>query len=131
LSTHALGASESPTGLWALRHLDLVLLAIGLPVFAFAGLPLVGYAAVAGAWLLQWLIGTLGLQRAVEAGDSRAALGALAGGLVARIWLVGLAVLGAGLAEREAGVAAGIFALILFTVHFSTSLVTRPLESRP
>jgi hypothetical protein len=113
-----------------LRHLDLVLLALGLPVFVIGGLPLVGYAAVAAAWLLQWIITTVGLQRAIESGDRRAALGALAGGLIARLGLVCLAVLGAGLAEREAGVAAGVLALILFTVHFSTSLVTRPLETR-
>jgi hypothetical protein len=114
----------------ALRHLDLVLLALGLPVFALGGLPLLGYAAVAAAWLFQFAIQTLGMQRAAESGDRRVALRALAGGLIARIWLVGMAVLAAGLAEREAGVAAGAFALILFTVNFSITLVTGPLEPR-
>ena len=36
-----------------LRYLDLVLLAVALPVFLLAGLPMLGYAGAAVAWLLQ------------------------------------------------------------------------------
>ena len=37
----------------AIRFLDLVLLAVALPVFLVAGLPMLGYAAGAAAWLVQ------------------------------------------------------------------------------
>ena len=36
-----------------LRYADLALLALALPVFVLADLPLVGYAAIAAAWLVQ------------------------------------------------------------------------------
>ena len=130
MSTHALRTSEGRAWLALLRNLDLILLAVALPVFAFGGLPMVGYAAVAGAWLLQWLIAKVALQRAVELRDRRAALRALVAGLVARLGFAVLAVLGAGLADKDAGVAAGVLALLLFTVHLSTSLVAPPLEDQ-
>ena len=37
----------------ALRYLDIVLLIIALPVFLLGGLPMLGYAAAAAAWLVQ------------------------------------------------------------------------------
>ena len=39
----------------ALRHLDLVVLALALPLFLVAGFPMLGYAAGAVAWLAQTL----------------------------------------------------------------------------
>jgi putative exporter of polyketide antibiotics len=55
-------------------------------------------------------------------------MGVIAGTMLGRIWLVGLAVLVAGLAEREAGLAAGLLAAALFTVYLSTTLIVKPLE---
>ena len=115
-------------GLAALRYLDLVVLALALLAFLVAGWPLVGYVATAVAWLLQRGIQEIATRRALATGDRRAALGVLAGTMMGRIWLLALAVLGAGLAEREAGLAAGILAAVLFTVYLSTSLIIRPLE---
>jgi hypothetical protein len=109
-----------------LRHLDLVVLAAALPVFVVAGLPLLGYAAPAAAWLLQGAIEFLVLQRAREAGDRRTALGALAGAFFARISLTMIAVVAAGIAERDAGVAAGLLAVVVFTVHLSIYAVAPP-----
>ena len=94
-------------GLTVLRNLDLALLALALPVFLVAGWPLLGYGATAAAWLAQRAIQAYATRRALATGDRRAAMGVIAGTMVGRIWLVGLAVLGAGLVEREAGVAAG------------------------
>jgi hypothetical protein len=128
LSTHALRTSDGRGGLALLRNLDLGVLALALPVFLVADLPLLGYAAVAVVWVLQRGISELATRRAVELGDRRAALGVMAGSLISRIWLVGLAVLAAGLAEREAGVAAGLLAVAVFTVHLSATLMVKPLE---
>ena len=142
MSTHALGESEGSeaapkgaladqepgTGLTLLRNLDLALLALALPAFLVAGWPLVGYAATTAAWLVQRTIHVVATRRALATGDRRTVMGVLAGTMLGRIWLMALAVLGAGLAEREAGVAAGVFAVMLFTVFLGTTLIIRPLE---
>ena len=142
MSTHALGESEGSeaapkgaladldpgTGLTVLRNLDLALLALALPAFLIAGWSLLGYAATTAAWLVQRAIQEVATKRALATGDRRAVMGVLAGTMLGRIWLVGLAVLGAGLAERDAGVAAGLYAVALFTVFLSTTLIVRPLE---
>jgi hypothetical protein len=132
LTTHALDTSDAAhqfsTGLTVLKYLDLGVLAIALPVFLATGLPMVGYATVAAAWLVQRAIQTFAAGRAVATGDRRAALSVLAGTMVARIWLLGLSVLAAGLIEREAGVAAGLLAVALFTTFFVTLLIVKPLE---
>ena len=110
---------------------DLVLLALALPVFLLAGWPLGGYAVAAGAWLVQRAIQIAASRRATGAqkrGDRRAALGILAGATLARVWLITLAVLLVGLAEREAGLAAAVLSAALFTVYLATQFVTRLLE---
>lgn len=131
MTTHALettGAGQRSAGLAFLRYLDLILLALGLPVFLVAGLPLLGYGALAAAWLLQRWIQAFAARRAVATGDRRAAMGVLAGSLFGRVFLVCLTVLGVGLVEREAGLAAGVLAAMLFTVYFATLLIVTPLE---
>ena len=104
------------------------MLALALPAFLIAGWPLGGWAAASAAWLLSRWIQSYATKKAVETGDRRAAMGVMAGTMVGRIWLVGLAVLGAGLADREAGLAAGLLAAALFTIFFITTLVVKPIE---
>jgi len=132
LTTHALDTSDaahrSDTGLTVLKHLDLGVLAIALPVFLVGGFPMVAYGIVAVAWVAQRLLQSYATARAVETGDRRAAIGVIGGMMVARIWLIGLCVLAAGLIEREAGVAAGLLAVSLFTTFFVTLLIVKPLE---
>jgi hypothetical protein len=112
-------------------YADLVLLALALPVFLLAGWPLGGYAVTAAVWLLQRGIQVAASRRAVGAqkrGDRRAALGILAGATLARVWLIALAVLLVGLAEREAGLAAAVLSAALFTVYLVAQFATRLLE---
>jgi putative exporter of polyketide antibiotics len=111
-------------------YLDLVLLALALPVFLLAGWPLGGYAVAAGAWLAQRGIQIAASRRATGAqkrGERRAALGILAGATLARVWLIALAVLLVGLAEREAGLAAAVLSAALFTLYLATQFATRML----
>jgi hypothetical protein len=115
-------------GLTVLRYLDLALLALALPAFLIADWPLLGYGATAAAWLVARAIQEVATRRAVATGDRRAVLGVMAGTMLGRIWIVGLAVLVAGLAEREAGLAAGVLAAALFTVFLSTTLIVKPLQ---
>lgn len=111
-----------------LRTLDLLALALALPVFLVADLPLLGYAGVCFAWLLQRGLNAFAARRAGDSGDRRAAMGVMAGAMVARLWIVGLSVLGVGLIEREAGLSAALLAVVLFTISFSTLLIVKPLE---
>jgi hypothetical protein len=116
----------------ALRYFDLVLLAAGLPVFLAADLPIAGYLVLAAAWLAQHAI-EYGADRtaahALERGDRRAAMGWVGATTLARVWLVALAVLLVGLlADEDAGLAAAVFAAILFTVHLGGRLLGRLLE---
>jgi hypothetical protein len=109
---------------------DLVLLALVLPIFLLAGWPLSGYAVAAGAWLAQRGVQIVASRRATGAqkrGDRRAALGILAGATLARVWLIALAVLLVGLAEREAGLAAALLSAALFTVYLATQFAVQLL----
>ena len=133
MSTHAVETTEAPReagiGLQILRYLDLAALAAALPVFLLAELPMLGYGAVAAAWLAQRGIQALAYRRAVRSRDRRAAIGVLAGSLFGRLWLVSLSVLGAGLAEREAGLSAAALSIVLFTVYFTTQILVRPFAT--
>jgi hypothetical protein len=124
---------ERPSrGATALRYLDLALLAIALPVFIAAELPMAGYVVLAAAWIAQHAIelaADRASARALARGDRRAALGWVGATTLARVWLVALAVLLVGVVdEREAGLAAAVLAAILFTVHFGGRLLARLFE---
>jgi hypothetical protein len=111
----------------ALRYLDLVLLAAGLPVFIAAGLPMAAYIVIACVWLAQHgieLAADRAAARAVERGDRRSAMGWIGATTLARVWIVALAVLLVGLlSSKDAGLAAAILAAILFTVHLGARLM--------
>jgi hypothetical protein len=105
-----------------LRWLDIVVLVIALPVFVAVGAPLVGYAVGAGAWLVGRTLHAVAERRARRAladGNRRGAVGAMAAVTLGRVWLIALAVLLVGLAEREAGLAAAVLSAALFTAYFA------------
>jgi len=140
LSTLALEGSDAasrgrPSIL--LRYADLGLLALALPVFVLADLPLLGYAVAAAAWLAQHAVrraAERGAGAAIGRGDRRRALGLIGAATVGRLWVVTLPILLVGvLAEREAGLAAAVLAALLVTVHLATVGLTRllyPEEAR-
>lgn len=105
-----------------LKYVDLLLLAAALAVFVVAGFPLLGYAVGAGAWVAQRLIQLLVTKRAnaeLRAGNRQKAMGIVAATTLGRVWLMTTAVLLVGLAEREAGLAAALLVLALFTITFA------------
>lgn len=128
LTTHALKTSDDPLALRALRHLDLVVLALALPVFLLAGFPLLGWGAAAAAWLAQRLIADSLTRRARRSGDPRTVAGLMTGSMIGRGWLVALGIFAAGMVEREAGLTAAVLAIVLFTMWFATQMATRPFE---
>lgn len=111
-----------------LRQLDLVVLALALPVFVVAPLPLVGYAAFAGAWVVQRAIQELLERRAAGSQDARTAIALRGGGMLVRPWIVALAILAVGIRDNQAGLAAGLLAVMVFTVHLGSFLLVRSLD---
>ena len=103
------------------KHVDLLVLAAALAVFVIGGLPLLGYAVAAVAWLAQRGIQILAgrhVLAALAAGSRQRAMGIVAGSTLGRVWLIVTAALVAGVIEREAGLAAAVLLAALFTVSF-------------
>jgi hypothetical protein len=111
-----------------LRYVDLVVLAAALPVFVAADLPLLGWAGVTGAWLLQRGAHAFFLHRAKASGNARTAVGLMGVSLLGRIWFLALAVLGIGLIERDAGLPAAVLTAVVFQVWFTTLFLSRSFE---
>src|SRR3954453_20081518 len=115
----------------ALKYADLGLLALALPVFILAGWPLLGYAVAAAAWLVQRGIHALAstrVSRSIASGDRRAALGIMGASTLGRVWLIAIAVLIVGLVEREAGLAAALLSVALFTLYFGSQALDHLLH---
>src|ERR671934_2800633 len=99
----------------AVRYVALVLLAIALPVFVLAGLPMLGYAAGGAAWLVQRGVQVALNRKAAAADDPRTVVGIAAGSMIGRGWLVALTIFAAGMADEDAGLAAAVLVIVLFT----------------
>ena len=114
----------------AVKYLDVtVLIALG-PFVALAGLPLVGYAFVAAAWLLTRAISEyLDLRARKQGGELRTRLSLHFAGMMARVWIVTAAVIAARyVGDRDDGVMAAVVALVLFTIYLGASSIARQLE---
>lgn len=110
------------------KHLDLVVLALALPVFLLAGWPLLGYAAGTVAWLAQRAIQSYTNARAIAATDPRGVAGWVTGSMIGRGWLVALTIFAAGMVENDAGLAAAVLVVVVFTVYFTVNMILRPFE---
>jgi hypothetical protein len=102
------------------KYVDLLALALALPIFLLAGFPMLGYAVAAAVWLLQRGVQSVAARRAqeeLEHGEKQRAMGIVAGTGLGRVWLMAAVVLVIGLAvERQAGLAAAILIVVLFTL---------------
>jgi len=113
------------------KHVDLLVLAAALAVFAIGGLSLLGYAVAAAAWLAQRGIQVLAQRRVaaeLAAGNRQRAMGIVAGTTLGRVWLMATVVLLVGLAERESGLAAAVLLAALFTISFAAQGISHLLE---
>jgi hypothetical protein len=113
------------------KYVDLVVLAASLAVFLLGGLPMLGFAAGAAAWLLQRGIQVVAGRRAkaeLAAGERRRAMGIVGATTLGRVWLMAAAVLVAGLVQREAGLAAAVLVAVLFTVSLAAQGIAHLLE---
>lgn len=124
---HPTDPDRAAAMLTVVRHVDLVLLVLAAPFVVLAGLPVVGFAAAAGTWIVTRLLGDL-VDRAVRrSADPKLQAGLMVASLMGRAWAVGLAILTAGLAaSREDGAMAAATALAAFSVYFAMAIVLRP-----
>jgi hypothetical protein len=115
-----------------IRYLDLGVLALALPVFLAAGLPIGGWAGGTGIYLVQWVVREVTTRRAARSQDPRTVAGLLAGSMIGRGFFAALAILLVGLSSNRAGLAAAILFLMAFSVAFMVGMAIRPFErSRP
>ena len=113
------------------KHVDLLALAAALAVFLLGDLPLLGYVVGAATWLAQRGIQVLASRRAsadLGEGKRQRAMGMVAATSLGRVWLMATAVLLVGIAEREAGLAAALLLLALFTVSFAAQGIAYLME---
>jgi uncharacterized membrane protein YkgB len=104
------------------KYVDLAVLSAALAVFLLGGLPLLGFAAAAGVWLVQRGIQVLAERRAnaeLRAGNRQRAMAMVAVSTLGRVGLMAAVVLAAGIVEREAGLSSAILVAVLFTVSFA------------
>jgi hypothetical protein len=105
------------------KYVDLIALALALPVFLLGDFPLLGYAVGAAVWLVQRGVQSLAARRAKEElahGERQRAMGIVAGSGLGRVWLMAAAVLVVGAAvERQAGLAAAVLVVVLFTISLA------------
>ena len=115
----------------ALRHLDLVVLALALPLFLVAGFPMLGYAAGAVAWLAQTGVQHWTNNKATSTDDIRKTVGIITGSMIGRGWLCAITIFAAGMVENDAGLAAAVLVIACFTVYFTVNMILRPFEQHP
>jgi hypothetical protein len=112
----------------AVRHLDVVLVAIAAPVALALGTPALGYAIGAGVWLLQRLLARADrrwIRRAVAPGQQ---LGVNLFEAFARIWLLAGGIVLAGVAGGRAD---GLTAALVIFVAYSIAFAVRLTSGRP
>jgi hypothetical protein len=126
MSQHAIRSSDPAA---ALRFLDVGLIILALPFVAVAGLPVLGYAVGAGAWIVQRIAGELVERRARAAEDPRTEIGLTVASIIARAWVVGLAIVAVGTAgSRDDGAMAAATVLAAFSIYFAMNVLLRSLE---
>jgi hypothetical protein len=126
MSQHAIRSSDPAA---ALRFLDVGLIILALPFVVVAGLPVLGYVVGAGAWILQRVAGELVERRARAADDPRTEIGLTVASIIARAWVVGLAIVAVGTAgSRDDGAMAAATVLAAFSIYFAMNVLLRSLE---
>jgi len=113
----------SSRSLTALANLDLIALAIALPVFIVAGFSIAGYIVAAVTWMLVRFAHTYAERLAkknLAAGKRNTAMGAVAATSLGSAWIMAIVVLVAGVIDRDVGLSAAILLVIVFTLNMAS-----------
>jgi hypothetical protein len=127
----AASPNGTPTSVRVLKNVDVIALAVALVLFLIAGFPLAGWLTGAGAWAVQRGINELAVRKAQSAEDVRARVGYLAGSMILRGWVVAGIIIAVGIGNRDAGLAAAILFLAVFTLQLTMTMAMRPFETPP
>ena len=122
---------DTPTSVRVLKNVDVIVLAVALVLFLIAGFPIVGWLAGAGAWAIQRGINELAVRKATGAEDVRTRVGLLAGSMIVRGWVVAGIILAVGISDSDAGLAAAVLFLAVFTLQMTMTMAMRPFEPPP
>ena len=124
----ATAAEPAPAPVW-MRYVDVLILAFALPLFALAGIPLLGWVGAAVIWLLQRVIRDFLESRARRSDDIRTVAGLTAGSMIARGWIAALLLMGLyAITDANTALAAAVLFLAVFTFYFTMNLAMRPVE---
>jgi hypothetical protein len=115
-----------PVGLRVLKNLDIALLICALPIFIGAKLPILGWIGGSVIYIVQRLLSELLNKSAAQTDDVAGFMGVMVGGVIARGFLVALALFGVGMIDGDAGASAAVLFLAAFTIYFTMSLILRP-----
>ena len=128
MSAHAIGTTEgtqTPTAVRVMRNVDVPVLLLALVLFLVAGFPIVGWITGAAAWAVQRLISEFATRKAEASDDVRTRVGLLTGSMILRGWVVAGIIIAVGLGDSDAGLAAAVLFLLVFTLHFTMTMATR------
>jgi hypothetical protein len=104
-----------------LRYIDVVLVVIATPIMLLIGVPALGYAVGAGAWIALRAVG-IGVERAAAAAtDARTQISLRMAYMLGRLFLLALAII---LAQRSGGKDDGLTALVVIAFAFTVQLIT-------
>jgi hypothetical protein len=121
-----------PRGLRIAQYMDVGVLIAALPIFLLGDLPIAGWAVGAGGYVIQRIVRDVLANKARESDDPRTVAGILVASMLARGFLIALALLGVGLAvSNKAGLCAAVLFLAAFTISFGMGLALRPFEQGP
>jgi hypothetical protein len=124
------GASDGGRGIQLLKYADLAIIALALPVFLAADLPLLGWLGAAIGWCGQRAMQAAIERKASRTEDVKGFFRLMAGSIIGRSWFLVIAIITVGLIEREAGLAAAVLSAIVFTFYLAVTLVTRPTKTQ-
>ena len=128
MSAHAIGTADdaqTPTAVRVMRNVDVPILVVALVVFIVAGFPIAGWITGAAAWAVQRLLNEFATRKAERADDIRTRVGLLTGSMILRGWIVAGIIIAVGLGDSDAGLAAAVLFLLVFTLHFTMTMATR------
>lgn len=114
-----------------LRYLDVVLVAVAVPVALALGAPAVGIVVSAAAWLIQRVLARAGQRWIASRGaDARFGLNLVDG--FGRIWLLaGAIVLAAVIGGRRDGLTAALVIFCAYSIVFAMRLVSGRPQGEP
>lgn len=114
-----------------LRLIDIVVVVAALPVVLLLGAPAVGCIVATVVWIVQRLVAGVVEGKARAEDDPRTALKLNFVAMMARVWLICLAIVLCGVViDRSDGAAAAATMLVAFTVHLAVTLLTRTTDRK-